>query len=302
MTRNEDTAKEFQNQMNSLNASIKFELELPSNDNTLKLIDFQFSLENDQQPKFQFYKKAAKKDIFVNYHSTLPKSQKANIIENEKKRIKERCSDPVVKRAKLLEFENILRLNDYPVTFITKSRNNNHRHQSNVVSTTNSYFYINIPFINDRLNWKLKRIFKEEDINVRFFHHNKSLRNILQRPQSIETCQKNNCHWINSGLCLRKNIVYMITCLKCSKRYIGSTIRALHLRLHEHLHDVNSAVFNHIHECQLPMAEINRHLLIKILTKEKESINLRIKEALLIKELHPELNTRNELNELRMLM
>jgi hypothetical protein len=58
----------------------------------------------------------------------------------------------------------------------------------------------------------------------------------------------------------------------------------------------------HLRMISNPMTEINRHLLIKILTNEKDSINLRIKEALLIKELHPELNIRNELNELRMLM
>jgi hypothetical protein len=43
----------------------------------------------------------------------------------------------------------------------------------NTDNTNVKYFYVKIPFIADKVNWKLKSIFQSENIKVRFYHTNK---------------------------------------------------------------------------------------------------------------------------------
>lgn len=46
----------------------------------------------DAETKYKFYKKKAKKPLFIHHQFALPKRTKINTIRNDKKRIKQRCS------------------------------------------------------------------------------------------------------------------------------------------------------------------------------------------------------------------
>ena len=113
------------------------------------------------------------------------------------------------------------------------------------------------------------------------------LRHYLKKPAQKSECQIGNCALRKSSpLCLRKMVVYEITCV-CGANYIGSTKRPLHTRYKEHLKNSTSAIYGHRLEC-------TGELSVKILSTGKDSVDIGIKEAMLIAERNPTLNRRDE--------
>ena len=39
-------------------------------------------------------------------------------------------------------------------------------------------------------------------------------------------------------MCFTNGVIYLTTCAKCSKQYIGQTGRSFHERIHEHMYDI----------------------------------------------------------------
>jgi hypothetical protein len=195
-------------------------------------------------------------------------------------------------------FDNLLHENGYPPNIIRNSYATRSPPRQNIPL---DYFYIKIPFVNDTINWKLKSIFRSEDIPVRFYHTNKSLRSLLSKKRNPSVCTLTACPMKNSGLCNYQNVIYEVLCKTCHKIYIGSTIRSLHTRFREHTQSVNSSIFKHLQVCP-PYRSIQEKLHIRILAKESDNINIRIKEAIFIKEKRPKLNSKEELSELQMLL
>jgi hypothetical protein len=224
---------------------------------------------------------------------------KINIIRNERERINQRCSSSDLAHLHNEKFDQILAANGYPREFINKSRvRQNHLARR----TSSKYFYVKLPFVSDELNWKIRSIFRSENIPIRFYHPNKSFRNLLAKRQGQSTCTTQDCHF--RSICQWSNIVYQIQCMTCLKTYIGSTIRRLHYRLVEHMRtQITSSVFQHLRNCiDLPALPLNEKLNVKVLARENDPINLRIKEGLFIKERRPQLNSREEIRELQMLV
>ena len=88
----------------------------------------------------------------------------------------------------------------------------------------------------------------------------------------------------------------------CNEFYVGSTTRTLHLRLTEHLRDRNSSIYKHLRTCIDESREgVRQRLEVRVLTTENDTINLRIKEAMLIKQRHPSMNSREEMKEMQLL-
>ena len=100
----------------------------------------------------------------------------------------------------------------------------------------------------------------------------------------------NNCTLRNSDMCLRKNIIYKITCNTCKYIYVGSTIRHLHTRIKEHLTSKASSVYKHLRSCNN-----NNHISVKILASDKDECNIRLREAIHIRKLKPKINNQEEL-------
>ena len=195
-------------------------------------------------------------------------------------------------------FDSLLRSNGYSEEFIHKTYNTNRSIPRNTQSI--EWFYLKIPFVNDRINWGLRSIFRSEGIPVRFYHQNKSLRNILKpKMQSHEIC---TCPF--NSICYQKNIVYEVKCLLCQQIYIGSTIRILHTRLYEHITRNSSSIYRHLQTCSnvATFQRMHSRIAVRVLAHDKDTINLRIKEAIFIKHHRPLLNAREELNELTLLI
>ena len=70
--------------------------------------------------------------------------------------------------------------------------------------------------------------------------------------------------------------------------YIGSTTRPLHVRIREHtVTGRGSTIHEHLLQCGRGVAKVN----VSILATEKDEVNTRLREAVLIKKRLPQLNT-----------
>lgn len=79
-TTDESNADVFHEHMNNKHPNIKFKIEKTvstSEGNCLSLLDFTVHLTNEGSAEFNFYKKKAKKPLFVHYKSALPNDLKS---------------------------------------------------------------------------------------------------------------------------------------------------------------------------------------------------------------------------------
>ena len=293
LTRNRNEAEHVKSVFDTIDPHIKFEIEHPDHNNTLKLLDIEININSEGEQRTRFYKKSARKPIFVNFKSALPTRSKLCYIRNERKRIKERCSDPRDSKKYLSNFDSILRLNGYPDNFIHKNKRPT-RNSTNVnhpQETDNSSFsYFNIPFYNDTVNSRIRKAFHNEGLKVRLSHKTYSLRAALCRKQpDNRICTKKGCN-MDEGLCFRRNVVYKILCNKCSSAYIGSTIRELHQRVYEHFRSKESSVNKHMQACRSTPQDMK----ITIIDYERRRGNLRIREAFHIQKCKPSINSKEE--------
>jgi hypothetical protein len=290
---NRDEAEKLQTTMNQQHSSIAFELELPDSNNSLSLLDFNVQLTNGET-YFRFYKKAARKDIFVNFGTALSFTSKITIAANERVRITERCSSEEQKEIYSQKLDQLLRKNGFTADAIQLTRARQRRQHREVDKV--EPFYFHIPFISDKVNNRIKRIFLQEKLDIRLYHLNTSLRNRLaKRTKELNTCTIDNCITRPTNQCFKRNVVYEVKCNKCHKAYIGSTIRHLHTRIIEHLRtDRNSSIFKHIETCQN-----SDNYSIRTLAQDRDVINLRIREGILIHERKPQINSRDELSEFK---
>ena len=138
-----------------------------------------------------------------------------------------------------------------------------------------------IPYISERLNYRITSIFRKEGIPVRVAHKSYTLRRALSHNNKERTCMRANCPISGTKLCLLRNAVYQITCNNCNQHYIGSTIRFIHDRVREHLNNDNSSVKKHLSQCQ------NKGIEIKSIVLENDPANLRLLEAFYIRKYKP---------------
>ena len=120
LTKCREEAEKIYDCFNSIDPNIKFEIEHPSTVNStkvLRLLDIAIHVEEIGVTRYEFYKKEARKHIFVNFRSSLPTRNKKHYIKNERNRIINNCSNKDMKRH-LSEFNKILKVNDYPDSFI----------------------------------------------------------------------------------------------------------------------------------------------------------------------------------------
>ena len=78
----EDMADQFHHTMNNLHPKLKFEIEKPEttpNGLSLSLLDFKVTISKDGKSSFEFYKKSAKKPLFVHHKSAIPTKSKTNV-------------------------------------------------------------------------------------------------------------------------------------------------------------------------------------------------------------------------------
>ena len=281
--------------MNNLHPKLKFEIEKPEitpSGHSLSLLDFKVTISKNGKSSFEFYKKTAKKPIFVHHQSAIPKKSKINFIRNERKRIEDNCSTKTIARKHQNTFDDVLRLNGYHESTIQIKHSQNH--QKNPRPLNAGWSYLKIPYFSERLNYRITSIFRKEGIPVRVAHKSYTLRRALSHNNKERTCTRANCPISDTKLCLLRNAVYQITCNNCSQQYIESTTRFIHDRVREHLNNDNFFVKKHLSQCQ---SKVYKGSEIKSILLENDPANLRLFEAFYIRKYKPIINSREEGSE-----
>ena len=291
ITTSEEEAKVILDKMNCQNQAISFDIELP-NQGSLSLLDFQLKI--DGGVSFSFYKKNAKKDIFVNFNSAIPTVSKIHCIRNEIHRINEKCTLQADKEKHVSDFLTILSKNGYPDPVIRQAVEPR-RKRKKKTARADDYVYLKLPFISDRFFYKIQRIFQKADLPVRVYDRSTTLRQALSRKPFRKECSMQRCGIRGSGICFTKKCVYKIMCTGCDSFYVGSTLRYFHSRFKEHMEQQTSSVFQHKRIC-------NATFSAKILRVARDNTTLRFLEALLIAKLCPSINNKQESEEFRHLL
>ena len=110
-----------------------------------------------------------------------------------------------------------------------------------------------LPFVNEVINTKLKKVIIESRLPIALAQKGYSLKNFFgacNRNRSVRKCNKDFCHLASNSLCMQSRVVYLLTCNGCGAKYIGSTLRTLHTRFEEHMTKKDSSVFDHKLSCK----------------------------------------------------
>jgi hypothetical protein len=291
LTTCEEEARTILDFMNSQDDNIEFELELPRQ-GSLSLLDFSlcFHSGNRAPPVFSFYRKPARKPVFLHYRSAVPLAAKLSCIQNERKRINRRCSSPNDTKRHQQEFDNILRTNGFPERIVCPPAAAHKRRNKRRPSET-KWVYLQFPFVSDSIQRRVQAIFSRNGLPVRVFDRNHTLRAALKRKEVPKACDLEGCSIKGSKLCYIKKCVYQLRCTSCWQTYIGSTLRCLHERVREHRQQERSSVFQHQRRC-------GATLKAEVIARARDNTSLRFQEALLIRERKPAMNAKREVDEL----
>ena len=233
----------------------------------MSLLNFKVTISKDGNSSFEFYKKPAKKPLFVHHQSAIPTKSKLNFIRNERKRIEDRSSSNISTKQRLYTFDDILRLNGYPENSIEQTKRPQNP-QRNPQPAHTEWSYLKIPYISERLNHRITTIFRKENIPVCTAHKSYTLRQALSHTFTKRKCTRDKCPISNTGLCLRRNAVYQLTCNSCDQQYVVS--------------------------CQ---NKDYKGIYVKIIMSVNDPANLRLYDAFYIRKCKPTLNFREECGE-----
>ena len=286
-------AEIIHNALNSARPAIKFEAEHPTNENSISLLDITLKIIKDGTVQHEFYQKKAKAKLLPHFKSAFPTTTKKTILMNEIKRRQETCSSPDKAAKHTDEFQKTILMNGYPPNFLQRRQENKtkNRGATNITKPRDiDYTDFEMPYINDRVDKEVRKIFREVGLPVRLYCRSYSLRNALRPTTKAKQCKIKDCKLKNT-LCQAKNCVYQIKCTKCHQIYIGSTIRPFHHRFKEHLTDEKSSVHAHQQACHASFET-------KILARSNDPVKLRFKEAMLILQHGATINSRAEREEL----
>ena len=124
-------------------------------------------------------------------------------------------------------------------------------------------------------------------------HKTRSLRQAFRKKTVVEAkCTLSRCTVNDHDLCFSQKVIYELPCSRCNKSYKGSTIRALLLRVKEHLTYEKLSVVKHHKVCRSPFST-------SILRSAFSEADVRLKEALFIRKWIPQINNKFECDELK---
>ena len=172
-----------------------------------------------------------------------------------------------------------------------------------------------IPFISEEFTADVRRTIKKKGLNIRVIQRpGKSLRSMLvqSRPYDNHCRTGPKCKFCQvcdkKNMCFRKDLVYSIKCGLCDKNhgiYVGETSRPFAVRFNEHLRSArnpDAKSYQHMafskHYKQLHPGQ-SLKLIPSMLKKTKGTLERKVTEAFYIERMQPDLNSKDELQEVK---
>ena len=225
--------------LNAVIPSIKFTYELEHEDGSLPYLDVKLIRSPDGSIITDWYNKEVAANILLNFHSNHPLRMKYNVAFNLFYRVLS-LSSSCFHDANVEKVTNILRMNSYPHTVISKQKHraynyiNNNNTNTTTQSTQNSHqsgenrpkyrSVIYIRNLSEKVNALITNTTKDVQIASKPYRQLKS---------SLHTNMKQKTKQDDAINC-----VYKIPCKQCKQCYIGQTKNCFKCRKRTHIWDV----------------------------------------------------------------
>ncbi|KAI8493248.1 hypothetical protein Bbelb_292520 [Branchiostoma belcheri] len=252
-------AADFFDHINQIDDNIKFTQE-PSHDNMLPFLDTNTIVEEDDNLRFEVYRKPTHTDQYLAFDSHHPLEHKLAVIKTLFHRADNISLQTKPKRTNIDTFESKKTQKCKPLTNKNKAN-------------------ITIPYVQG-VSEKLRRIFQNFNIATNFKPHS-TLRQRLVHP-------KDRPH---KGT--KVNVIYRLKCEEpnCNNTYIGETSRPLKVKYKEHCrpsaNGYSSAIFHHLQHNQGHSFKLES---TDILDRETRWWEQGVKEAIYERMYNPTLN------------
>ena len=190
---NEETADHFHHIINNVHPNLKFEIKKPKTTPSglsLSLLDFKVNISKEENSPFEFYKKLAKKPLFVQLSP--PNSNSTSFATSENASRTDARQIHPQNNTSVNTFDDILCLNGYPENSIEQTKRPQNPQQNPQTADT-EWSYLKIPYISERLNHRITNIFRKENIPVRIAHKSYTLRQALSHTSTERKCTRDKC-------------------------------------------------------------------------------------------------------------
>ena len=278
----ESEAKTFLDYLNTKHANIKFTMEIEK-DKKLAFLDV--LLDHSESLVTSIYRKATFTGLMTNYFSFTPMKYKIGLV----KCLVDRCYKINNTRlgfdndlTKIFEF---LQRNCFPKYILNKiTKKFLDEKSSDKPSQTNkdeeNIYYFKLPYLGKlsltfqrKLRLLCEKYCKKVDVRIVF-----------------QTCKLKSFFSTKDKVMLKSHVVYKFCCARCKSCYVGFTKRHYNVRVHEHLNtDSTSHIYKHLKsnaQCRTQCDES----CFEIIDHANTEYELRIKEALHIHWIAPEIN------------
>ncbi|XP_044752677.1 uncharacterized protein LOC123312358 [Coccinella septempunctata] len=222
-----DKADELLSEFNSYHPRIKFTIE-KEKDGELPFLDIKVVRGEDGSLLTKWYVKPTNSGRLVNFHSETSRSYKVGSIKNLIYR-STHLSSKIYYKENMKKIKEILKINNYPTTFVNKIINEynplNPRINETLSSEDQVKRYFKFPYISG-LSHNIAHSIKQKSKTTELVFYN------LLTTQILFSKLKDPTPNIN-----RSSIVYKIPCLGCNKCYVGQTRQLLKTRIRQHKYD-----------------------------------------------------------------
>lgn len=267
--------------INELDDNLKFTLECEK-DASIPFLDMRI-IRNNTKLESTWYTKPTDTGLLMNFHALAPLKYKRSVVVGMIHRISRACSTQENRTESLERARNILIRNQYPKKFIESIISDTLKRIDNPVEEQEKEDEEEDPkklFVEYRgkISDQFKHSLHKLNAPCQVIFTLKKLKNVL--PSLKPAIEKS----------FRSCVVYKIVCSRCQSCYVGYTCRHLITRIKEHRSE-KAPVGAHIRSCDCELSIEDVEIVASSSRSEKHLMTL---EALLINQLQPELNTRDE--------
>ena len=278
----EAAANDFLSYINNKHPDIKFTMETEK-EKTLPFLDVLIT-SSENTFLTTVYRKTTFTGLFLNFTSFTPLIYKMGLIKTLIDRSFKICYNWMSFHLEVEKIKKLLAKNAYPTNTIdnvVKKYLNALKEKPTKNDNDKNISYIKLPYIGkfskftqQKVNHLCQKFCKNTNFRVVF--SSTKISSFLSIKDKIPDA-------------LKSFVVYRFSCSNCQVSYVGETCRHLHERIDEHFKSKSSHIFKHLSENPACKQTCDKSC-FKVIDSDISAFRLKIKEAMHINWLKPELN------------
>ncbi|XP_068705148.1 uncharacterized protein [Montipora foliosa] len=277
---NTDAAADFLATLNGLHPSLKFTMELPS-ENTIPFIGIQI-IKNGTELETRVYRKPTNTGLLLHFQSHVDKRYKTGLLKTMLHRAHAPSSTTEAFNEECAKLRSIFSRLDYPIGLVNSTINmfilSKPEKKIDDVNTIRIVLPFKDQIAANAVRRQLRHLSRKICVTLQPIFVSKKLEQDL-KPKEIKPSIVN-----------RQCVVYKFACDLCDADYVGYTARHLHQRIAEHKY---SSIGKHLLEAHGDKNLLNESQ-FRVLKMCHGKFDCLVYEMLFIQELKPSLNTQSD--------